>query len=272
MPQCPPITHSRSRCLVVGAGLLSSCASAAWWVLPTARAGTHTDSTFAEALSWLMALAALPALLALGVIGLRAVADSWRGLPRPDRLGVRRLVMASCGASLVVTAGLSSAWADSGDRPGALPDDVTSSLRSLSGLPLPDRALSSATRSTGVRATPHRSSLATTPTPEADVPRSPQHEPRQPRSMSQAPRAAGHSTGEQPLRASSGTVRVRAGDSLWRIAAAHLPASAAAWEVALFVNAMQALNPDGLAGDPDLIHPGLIVRLPPPRQPGSRAP
>ncbi|MGZ4485514.1 MAG: LysM peptidoglycan-binding domain-containing protein [Nocardioidaceae bacterium] len=60
---------------------------------------------------------------------------------------------------------------------------------------------------------------------------------------------------------SSGSVRVRPGDSLWTIAARRLPdatdaAVGAAWR------AIARANADRIGPDPDLIYPGTLLRLP----------
>ncbi len=58
--------------------------------------------------------------------------------------------------------------------------------------------------------------------------------------------------------------RVRAGDSLWRIARAQLGARAGPRAVAAYVAALHHLNRAGIGADPDLIRPGLELRLPSP--------
>jgi nucleoid-associated protein YgaU len=63
----------------------------------------------------------------------------------------------------------------------------------------------------------------------------------------------------QPAR----TVLVRAGDSLWRLAAADLPAGASAARVTARWHAIHHLNAAVIGPDPDLIHPGQHLALPP---------
>jgi nucleoid-associated protein YgaU len=58
------------------------------------------------------------------------------------------------------------------------------------------------------------------------------------------------------------TVTVRRGDSLWSIAARHLGAGATDAEIAVAWPAWHALNADLIGDDPDLIHPGLRLRVP----------
>lgn len=58
-----------------------------------------------------------------------------------------------------------------------------------------------------------------------------------------------------------GGVVVRPGDSLWRIAARGLAPGASDAEVAVAVAALHDLNRDVVGPDPDLIHPGIRLRL-----------
>lgn len=58
------------------------------------------------------------------------------------------------------------------------------------------------------------------------------------------------------------SVTVRRGDSLWQIAARHLGPGAGDAEIALAWPAWYALNADVIGTDPDLIHPGLQLRVP----------
>lgn len=62
--------------------------------------------------------------------------------------------------------------------------------------------------------------------------------------------------------AAAPTVVVRPGDSLWAIAAAHLPPSAGAARVARTWPRWWAANRGAIGADPDLIHPGLRLRPP----------
>jgi nucleoid-associated protein YgaU len=63
-------------------------------------------------------------------------------------------------------------------------------------------------------------------------------------------------------RVSDETVVVRPGDSLWAIAAAHLPEDAAGVAVANAWPAWWAANRDAVGPDPGLIHPGLHLTPP----------
>jgi nucleoid-associated protein YgaU len=59
------------------------------------------------------------------------------------------------------------------------------------------------------------------------------------------------------------TVVVRAGDSLWHLAAADLPAGASAARVTARWQAIHHVNAGVIGPDPDLIHPGQRLSLPP---------
>lgn len=62
------------------------------------------------------------------------------------------------------------------------------------------------------------------------------------------------------------TVTVRPGDSLWTLAAADLGPEASPAEVDRHWHRIHRLNRPLLGPDPDLIHPGQQLRLPPPPQ------
>jgi nucleoid-associated protein YgaU len=62
------------------------------------------------------------------------------------------------------------------------------------------------------------------------------------------------------------TVVVRSGDSLWLLAAADLPADASAARLTARWQAIHRLNAEVIGPDPDLIHPGQRLVLPPHRR------
>ncbi len=68
----------------------------------------------------------------------------------------------------------------------------------------------------------------------------------------------------RPPRSPATRYRVRAGDSLWRIARARLGPRASPLDVAAYVAAVHRVNRVRIGADPDLIHPGLELRLPSP--------
>ena len=59
----------------------------------------------------------------------------------------------------------------------------------------------------------------------------------------------------------AGTMTVQRGDSLWRITAAHLP-GASNTEIAAAWPRWYEANREVIGADPDLIHPGQVLRLP----------
>ncbi|GAB3257338.1 LysM peptidoglycan-binding domain-containing protein [Nocardioides dilutus] len=59
------------------------------------------------------------------------------------------------------------------------------------------------------------------------------------------------------------TVVVRSGDCLWHLAAADLPADASAARLTARWQAIHRLNAEVIGPDPDLIHPGQRLVLPP---------
>ena len=58
------------------------------------------------------------------------------------------------------------------------------------------------------------------------------------------------------------TLRVRVGDSLWRLAAERLPASRSAADVDRAWRHLYACNRTTVGPDPDLLHPGIRLRVP----------
>src|SRR5665648_274781 len=65
-----------------------------------------------------------------------------------------------------------------------------------------------------------------------------------------------------PTRPPASTVTVLAGDSLWRIAAAHLPVGSSDADVASAWPLWYAANRDVVGPDPGLIHPGQVLTAP----------
>lgn len=63
-------------------------------------------------------------------------------------------------------------------------------------------------------------------------------------------------------RSVAATVRVRAGDTLWHLAALDLPPGAGDEQVSAHWQAIYALNRAVIGADPDLIHPDQQLRLP----------
>lgn len=72
----------------------------------------------------------------------------------------------------------------------------------------------------------------------------------------------GHGTPPAGLQTSSQEVRVASGDSLWSIAAAHLPAGSSDIDIATAWPAWYRANADAVGDDPHLLHPGQVLRAP----------
>lgn len=205
---------SLTRCLVVWL-LVSAVAGLAWRVLaataaPLGRA-THWRGTFDDLLVALAAAALLACAAWLWLVTTTTVVEVARGRVPTDSGWTRRLVLAACGVA--VLAGVASpALAGDSDR------------QALAGLPLPDRAVSSAVRPAAVAEPPAVSRPAVRRTPPVPVAR---------------------------------THTVRPGDSLWSIAAAALGPGASPDEVDAAWRALYADNRQAIGADPDLIRPGL---------------
>lgn len=81
------------------------------------------------------------------------------------------------------------------------------------------------------------------------------------RDRSPSPAAKSHSP--KPHKAARGTHVVRAGESLWRIAAHHLGAGTSDAKIAALVDQLWTMNAKRIAtGNPDLISPGQHLRIP----------
>jgi hypothetical protein len=99
--------------------------------------------------------------------------------------------------------------------------------------------------------------------PAPVLPRSPSTRPPGARRPAPPPRGS-RSPGTQKSTAQAAAVRVsvRAGDSLWRIAAEHLPKGASERRVAAAWPRWFAANREVIGADPDLIVPGEVLRAP----------
>lgn len=221
-------THtSTGRCLVVWL-LVTAAALATWSTVADAAASLGSATVWRGQFEDLL-VAVASAVLAgcaawLWLITTVTVADVARGrvsTPAPRGL-TRRLVLAACGAAVVAGVG-SPALA--GGHPSSDP--------TLAGLPMPDRAV--------VTATAHPA--GSLPAPRPAVRRTP-------------PAAA---TTRAP-------VIVRPGDSLWSIAASGLEPSADAAEIDAAWRALYAANRAAIGADPDLIRPGIHLTPDPTRE------
>jgi len=121
------VAAGRPRCLAVAIGLTATLWGAAAVLARMAAAGQPVtpDEALVRLCLGVLALAAVWAWLQ----GMAGVADAWRGSPRAEHRGVRRLALAACGLAI---AGALAAPAQA--DPDGPPHDP------LAGLPLPDRA------------------------------------------------------------------------------------------------------------------------------------
>lgn len=234
----------RAVCLV--AGLALAGAGLAWTLAPFLRAPGELGSAgpvpaVVTACAWLL-VGCLVWLLLSVVVAVHDVLRNRRSRPLVTPELVRRLAVVCVGLGLTGSVtGMASAQPA---PPSAGP--AAGSARLLDGLVVPDRAEDDPVVPPDPRA-PRPRVLVTAPavpTPTA----TPAPGPEPP-----APRRAG-----EPAT----TVVVHPGDSLWRIAAARLPAETgpagtdAAWR------RLYAANRPPLGADPDLIHPGDVLRIP----------
>ncbi|MGN0064096.1 MAG: LysM peptidoglycan-binding domain-containing protein [Nocardioides sp.] len=204
----------------------------------------------------------------LWVITTHAVLDLLRGrAPRAGSGLVRRLVLTACGAAVVVGAAVGPASA-AASREG-VPDDRPT----LSGLPLPDRTDDSAPSHRSRADDRHLLGSPEAPD-EEQRPTRPGHGPRtspgtagtdDPRTTTSP---EGSDTHRVPTPRSPGeTVRVSPGDSLWSIAEDRLGPRAGQDEIDRAWRAIWRANDSSLGDDPDLIHPGQRLWVPPASSP-----
>jgi resuscitation-promoting factor RpfA len=83
-----------------------------------------------------------------------------------------------------------------------------------------------------------------------------------PAAVSRATTASSDAAPSSPTRAPGARYRVRPGDSLWSIAAQHLPPGASQAEVARAWPRWWRVNRDVVGTDPSLIRPGQVLRVP----------
>lgn len=200
MPLC--LAASRSRCLVVAAGLTVGLWGAVAVLVRTAAAGTASDPT-EVALARLCLAALVGASVWAWLQAMAGVADAWTGAPARGG-SVRRLALAACGAALVVTVAGPACSAGAADPVAPAAD--TGGPEALAGLPLPERA-------------------------------------------------------EGPARRRAAHVVVRAGDSLWSIAARDLGGHARDRAVTARWHRVYATNRAVIGPDPDLIRPGQVLEI-----------
>lgn len=218
-----------ARCLLVEAALTAALVGLVALALPAAAdARPAPGRTFDELLVGGCAVAALVAAAWLWFVATVVVVEALRGSSRrPGRtgLGVPRAVRA-----LVLTACGAALVVPM----GAAHAESAHPSQALHGLPMPDRATSSS---------------AWMAAAIDDATRTPDN-----RAIESGPAAAEH-----PAR----THVVRPGDTLWSLAAADLSPTADDRDVTRRWHRLHDLNRAVIGDDPDLIHPGQRLSLPP---------
>lgn len=210
-----------------------------------------------------------------------ALAALWPLAPRPGRLagslahpqqwvadvGADRAVVALAGAALW----LAAAWLGAGLAAGvaaSLPGTLGRAGHRLAATLLPRTCyrLIAGAAGLGVLLGPVAAGATTagasTTAPGHPAPASPSvSAPRLPASSLPAPALPATARRSAPG-AADPTVTVRPGDSLWRIAAAHLPPGASAARIAAAWPRWYAANRRTVGADPDLLLPGQPLRVP----------
>ncbi|HVK30074.1 MAG TPA: LysM domain-containing protein, partial [Nocardioides sp.] len=189
------------------------------------------------ALLWLVVTA--------GTAGLVATAGPAVGLLRPDA-SFADLLVGSCALATIAAAGL--LWLATADV--AWQQLRTPGAGGRGGRPIgPVRSLLLAACGVAAVAGPAAAVGGDGPTPSLN-------------GLPLPDRATG-SPAEQSTDDRVPTVQVRPGDSLWAIAARTLGPDASAADISSYWHRVHALNAAAIGADPDLLHPGQQLRLPP---------
>ena len=143
-----------------------------------------------------------------------------------------------------------------GDQPGSgQPDPTGRAHQTSSPAPIPTPAATPASTGTPSTTPTPKAPTLNTPTANAPAPSSPdQDAPHRPH-----PR---HGTPAEQGAPSQDTVTVRAGDTLWAIAARHLPAGASPAQIDRAWRGWYAANRSEIGNDPNLILPGQQLTAP----------
>lgn len=220
------------RCGAVWACVMGiASALARWGWAPATQGPRPSVGEFTDGLERVAGIACLGCAAWLGLTTTLVTIQLARG--RQDRVrGCPRLWQ----RALVVACGLALATVltDPGRADDAHPARTPVLARLLDGLAVPDRA------EDGPRARPEQQPRARTGRPAPPTP--------------------------PPGASPRGLVLVKPGDSLWTIADDELPTTATTAEISERWRAIYAANRARIGPDPDLIHPGMSLLLPPPRK------
>lgn len=191
------------------------------------------------------------AVVAIACLARRAIGSSWiageRRLARAGAPLARRLLGAGAGAAVAAAAALAPAAATTSPMPSQHVSDDLGWGAHDDGESIPEREQEPGTAG-----------------PESQTPSADGQTPDPPPGSTDRP-GAGTSVAQPAAGASDGTettYTVASGDSLWDIAAKHLPASAGPTDVATAWPDWYELNLDVIGPDPDLIHPGQLLVAP----------
>ena len=169
---------------------------------------------------------------------------------------MRRLALAAVGLELL-TAPLAAA-----STAPPVPGAPAASAASAASAPWTPTAVPAAT---GTRAAPHTAAPVPTPQPgtpaEAPAVASPHWRPLSP--VVEPGPLAGRPLRHQPPADQANEVTVRPGDSLWSLSASRLGPFASDVDIALDWPRLYQANRDIIGGDPHLIRPGQVLKLPP---------
>lgn len=227
----------------------------------------------AAVLAWLT----LSCTVAAACLTARATGAGWRRgevwVQRWAPTVVRRAVVIAVGAGIGLSAATGASAADTVPTASPLPT-VSATAASDAG-----RDLGWVPTEPGTSAVPSRAPAATVTaqpatTPAAPLPSAyPVGAPPSAgtaagaaRTVPSQPPGAGHATSSSSPSAGTagapGTVTVAPGDTLWAIAARHLPAAADDAQIAAAWPVWYAANATRIGSDPDLIRPGLVLSVP----------
>lgn len=256
MSSQPGVGRRMATAVGIAAGSAVGLAMLAGSALPLLSTGVSTpDAAVAAAMqvvgAAMLAWYLVTSLVAIACLAARGAGRVWTaGERRLSALGAplaRRLLVGGTGAVVAAAAVLTPAVA----APASIAPAVAGPVTTLS-----DDLGWGAGEDGGAEDEPTADDGAEEPEPSAEGPE-PEPEPAEP--VPPAPQPA------EPASASDtdeATYTVAAGDSLWAIAADHLPEGASPADIAAEWPEWFEENRDVIGTDPDLIHPGQVLLVP----------